>query len=337
MPPFAFAGLAVQQGAGAPRFHVAHTPEIAVTSQTFWRGASISKIVVGRTASVVLEAHASTDVSTLLGWPLRNPRWPDVPITVAQVASHTAGFDDTGGYVVPDGQLVSEWVLARGAAAFGPHAPGAYFHYSNLGYLILASLCEAASGEPFHHLARTHVLEPLGIEGGFNWAGMRPAQRQNRIATYRRDAAGFEAQIDSADAHLPDVPERYVLDRDVARLSPQGGLRLSLAGALTLAQSFHARQERALWTPSDGHGDTLEGVFEGYGWGVQLFEAPTFYPRSLMGHFANAYGFVGGVWYDREADIAFAYALNGLPVGDEDDAFCTEELQIFDAVAAQVA
>ena len=103
-----------------------------------------------------------------------------------------------------------------------------------------------------------------------------------------------------------------------------------------LARSLKHADPTPFWTPQMGAGDTLSGVFESYGAGLQIFENPSFYPRPLIGHFANAYGFTGGVWWDRARNAAFCYALNGLPMGDESDAFRPEELEIFWAVASEI-
>mgnify|MGYP000436335315 FL=1 len=79
--------------------------------------------------------------------------------------------------------------------------------------------------------------------------------------------------------------------------------------------------------------DTFGGVFESYGWGVQLFDSPAFYPRPLVGHFGNAFGFNGGVWYDPQRQIAMAYALNGIEMGDESDGISHHERSIMRAIA----
>jgi len=62
-------------------------------------------------------------------------------------------------------------------------------------------------------------------------------------------------------------------------------------------------------------------------------DRPDIYFRPMVKHFANACGMCGGLWYDPAADIGFAYALNGLALGDEDDRIRDEKLAIFAAVA----
>lgn len=337
-PPFAFCGVALAQG-GQRRFWTATAPGLTATPQTLWRAASISKIVTGRVVAVLaanagLRPPNAIDIAPLLGFTLRNPAFPDQPLTLGQVASHTAGLTDAAGYLIPPDLSLADWCAAN--ARFGPQPPGAACAYCNLGYVLLAAVAERLAGERFDDLARRLVLEPLAIAGGFNWSGV--ADRRDRLPTYRRDGARLIAQVDAQVAALgisgPDGVAvdltRWAPGRNPASFSPQGGLRLSLGGALTLAQSLADEDETAFWQGSD------DGLPLGTGLGLMHLPAPPGYPRPLIGHFANAYGFCGGVWHDRQAQVSFAYALNGLPLVDEDDRLRDEELAIFAAVAESV-
>lgn len=344
--PFAFCGIAVQRGGTAPIHAVSTIGGLRADETTFFRAASLSKIVTAQTLRAVLaEAglpgpHAAIAVEDLLGRPFRHPRAPGRPITLGQVASHSAGLSDAGGYAVPPGKALIDFI-ARTPGAFAAHPPGATFEYCNLGYLVLAACAEAVAGARFDLLARRHVLKPRGIAGGFNWSGVPLSQRANRLPTYRRTEHALVAQIDAivgtgavsvTDGSDP-IPQAYRPGVDVTQLSPQGGLRLSLAGALTLARSLADTPADLLWTPDQG---PTPPAFHSYGWGLHVDPAPAFYPRPLVGHFGNAYGFLGGAWYDKAADTAFAYGLNGLAFGDEAEDLHPEEARIFAAIAALI-
>jgi CubicO group peptidase (beta-lactamase class C family) len=345
--PFAFCGIAV---AGPKSDYVALSaqPELTVTDRTLFRVASVSKVVVGWTARMALArgrdginpAYKDIRAEDVLGFPLRHPEAPDVPVTVGQLASHSAGLTDDAGYLVPPGVPLAAWMAEQGAAVWAPHLPGTRFSYCNLGYLLLAAVAEAETGERFDVLARRLVLDPLNIEGGFNWSGVLSERRGDKLPTYRRDVTGFVPQIDGhvAEGGIsgPDgarmVTGDYVIGQDVARLSPQGGLRTSMRGMLALARALAKGPDRRLWTPDMGSIENPDGVFDSYGWGQQFLDKPSFYPRPLVGHFGNAYGFKGGIWWDKANQTAFAYALNGAPMGDDSDALHPAEKTIFETV-----
>src|SRR6187399_2237515 len=66
-----------------------------VTADDPVRVASISKLVVALGAMRMVEAGTldlDRDVSDWLGWPLRNPAFPDTPITLRQLLSHRSGL-----------------------------------------------------------------------------------------------------------------------------------------------------------------------------------------------------------------------------------------------------
>lgn len=340
-PPFAFCGIGIARAGLAPEFHLSTAPGIQATEHSLFRAASISKIVTARTLVEVAKRRVGQDppyldlsLANLLGLPLAHPDYPATPLTLRMLLCHTASLNDAAGYLIPSGTSLPDWLKTHGPKLFLPDQPGTYFSYSNLGYILIAAATEALAGTRFDLLSHDHVLGPLGISGGFNWSGVSAAGRARRLATYRRDGANLIAQIDGAEP-TSTVPAHYRPTLDTATLSPQGGLRISLSGALQLAQSLAQTDPTPLWTPALGPGDYLDGVFEGYGAGLQIFQNPSFYPRPLIGHFASAYGFSGGVWWDEARQTAFCYALNGLPLGDQADAFRPEELAIFAAVAAE--
>lgn len=328
--PFAFCALGVSHR-GARRFHLAG--QFPATPDTFWRAASISKVVTARTALAAFQAAgvdaAITTAADILGFPLCGPDGgaPKRAPTLAQLASHQSGLWDDAGYLVPPDMALGDWIAAQGGAIWSGAAAGQRFEYCNLGYILLAACAEQAAGQRFAILAQDLVLGPMGVQAGYNWVGV--PQGVSVLPTFRRDGADFVSQIDDprhdAIAGTPAI--------HTARLSPQGGLRLSLAGALSLAEHLADGPTQALWRADPARTIGPPDLFQSYGWGVQILPHPSFYPRPLMGHFANAYGFCGGIWWDAQAQTAFAYAFNGLAVGDEDDALRPEECAIFDSVA----
>jgi CubicO group peptidase (beta-lactamase class C family) len=334
------AGVALARAGGSPEFHVATAPGLVASERTLWRAASLSKIATARTLEVLGGPGIwDLDASEALGWSLRHPRFGSECVTLGMIASHQSGLTDAAGYSIPASYSLEAWIAAADERAWLPHPPGGFLHYCNLGFILLAAAAERLGGRRFDLLAETHVLAPLGIKGGFAWSGVTPSRRADRLAAFRRSTQGFTPQIDQVVApdglSGPDgtAPALRPLGENPSPLSPQGGLRLSLQGALRLAQSLEGQLVRRFWTPAQGPGDYGDGLLESTGPGLLVFDDPVFYPRPLVGHFANAYGILAGAWHDRLHGASFAYVLNGLAEGDEDDGWRPEELAIFDAVA----
>jgi CubicO group peptidase (beta-lactamase class C family) len=305
VPPFAFAGVAVGWPDGREVVDVTCAPGV---TEGWFRAASISKIITGRVFRAAAGArgfHPPYDVaaSELLGWELRHPG-SDTVVTAGMVAAHCSGLSDAGGYL--QAGAVRDWPMVWGAA------PGAAFDYCNLGYLLLAEMAERLAGESFGVLA-ARELARIGVVGGFNWFGVGDVPV---LPTYRRDGTGLVAQVDA-----PRVVGHG--------FSPQGGLRVDMRGCLGIARSLSAADGPVIW---DGMVPDA-GVWGGYGVGVQFLDAPAFWGNPVMGHFGSAYGFTGGAWKDRVTGVAFAVALNGWPVGDEDDRLRDEELALYARVA----
>ena len=327
--PFAFCGIALSRQ-GRRSVHLSTAEGLVADETTLFRVASVSKVVTG---ALLPPERLGADSG------LRHPDWPDLPVTLGMLASHQAGLVDEGGYLVPMGARLRDWLAGQGRAVWGGWRPGTRFHYCNLGYVVLGTALEAAGR---FDAQASGWLEARGITGGFNWSSVSAEDRRNRLPTYRRDGARFvpqvDAQIDPGGVIGPDARaldlSGYRPGDNAGVFSPQGGLRTNMDGLLRIAEALGQADYPVLWSPEMGAMADEGGLFDQYSRGVQILRAPPFYPRPLVGHFGNAYGFRGGVWYDTARQLAFAYALNGLEVGDESDALSPDERAIFAAVAA---
>ncbi len=87
---------------------------------------------------------------------------PDkAPITLRALLTHTSGLPDALG---DDYDVLSrEQMLAGALAAPLVDRPGARFHYSNVGYSMLAAIVERVSGEPYERFLRRHLFRPAGM------------------------------------------------------------------------------------------------------------------------------------------------------------------------------
>ncbi len=274
------------------------------------RIASISKLVTAIGAMRLVEQgrlDLDADVSERLGWRLRNPAFPDAPVTLRQLLSHHAGLtDDAGYYAVPlDGALKD--VTDDPRAWDATHAPGTFFRYANLNFALVATLMEQATGERFDRLMQRLVLQPLRIEGCFNWDTCDDDTVARAVVLY--DADGVAVRDDHR-GRRPDCAvnrsttgdcdlSRWRAGRNGALFSPQGGLRISANGLARIgrlllgdgsvdgvrvlsAQSLRTLLQPA-WTWAPGNGLTVEeddssqsqrGFYCRYGLAAQTLATP---------------------------------------------------------------
>jgi CubicO group peptidase (beta-lactamase class C family) len=223
------------------------------------RIASISKLVTAIGFMTLVEAGQvglDDDVSDILGWSLRHPRFLKAAITPRRLMSHTSGLRNGPSYPVVFGRPLSAALTPGGVqwddgAWFGPagEAPGDWFAYADVNYAVVAQLIERLSGQRFDRFMAARVLEPLDLKAGFNWSGVSQAVRDQRAVLYRKapsddgpwDAAGpWVAQLDQTLPPAPQAAVRvgaeaagrsldsYVPGENGFVFAPQGGLRASI-------------------------------------------------------------------------------------------------------------
>lgn len=133
---------------------------------------------------VRLDDRAATHLATIGTPPSTNDSARLQQITLLQLATHTAGFEKTGGY----GQLLA--------------APGAQWRYSDGGLNWLADTLTSVYGDDLQTLFASRVWPVLGINerDDIQWrrasAGMRPDPRPDQIE-HREFAAGMVANVNA--------------------------------------------------------------------------------------------------------------------------------------------
>ncbi|WP_345776327.1 serine hydrolase domain-containing protein [Luteimonas salinisoli] len=274
------------------------------------RVASISKLVVAIAAMRLVEQEQldlDADVSGLLGWTLRNPAFPDRPISLRLLLSHRSSLTDAAGYwgVPLDGALRD---IPQDPRAWDQaHPPGGYYRYANLNFPLVAAAMENATGERFDRLMERLVLDPLGIVGCFNWAGCDDAVAARAVVLYDGDGNPVRDDHRGGRPDCPVLPandgscdlSQWRLGVNGAMFAPQGGLRISAAGLARIGRLLLGDGSidgvrllspdsvqalvRPHWTAAPGNGTTFEEDDSGqsrpgfqcrYGLAVQILATP---------------------------------------------------------------
>jgi CubicO group peptidase (beta-lactamase class C family) len=312
------------------------------------RVASISKLVVALGVMRLVEAgrlDLDADVSDRLGWRLRNPAFPDVPITLRLLLSHRSSLADGIDYIVPLGVRMRD-AVADAKAWDAAHGPGAYFRYTNLNFGVIATVMEAATGERFDVLMAREVIAPLGLDACYNWgAGCSDAAVARAVVLYR---VGGEVARDDLGGKRPDCPVVTTTGCDLvayrpgengAIFSPQGGLRISMRDLAKIGRMLlkHgdgflkpesiATMEAAEWAFDGFNGDTSRGLYCRYGLATQAL--PTRRPgceddlfadgATWVGHAGEAYALRSGLWIDRARGRGVAFFATAVKDGSKGD------------------
>ncbi|GAL96498.1 beta-lactamase [Acetobacter tropicalis NRIC 0312] len=348
---------------------------VPVEQETLFRIASISKVVTTIGLMELVEQgkiNLDHDASEYLGFPLRNPDFPNKPITVRMLLNHTSSIRDADVYVLPPDKTASSFfdkTHKPGSQDYhfsyhDGHAPGTYFTYCNLCYGLVGTIMERASGERFDQYQKHHVLEPLKIDGGYNAAEL---EHPERLATiYQHLPTGYKAKVDSQPLKgwSADSLQAYKIGSNGSIFSPQGGLRISVQGLTRLAQFMIQRGTldgvrllapqsiEAMETPTwQFNGKNGECPYPLSAYGLSLFlltgakdtngkpDSPyPGYKGGLHGHLGDAYGLHSGFWYNPQNGDAYLFAADGFPDYDQVrpgqySSFSRVEEKIFTALA----
>ena len=235
------------------------TNHLPADTKTLYRIASISKLITAIDAMRLVEEgklDLDADVSKYLGFTLRNPTFPDQPISVRMLLSHTSSLrdpDDATRFNVGDTLAAELQTTATKHwdtnAKHGPEAK--YFTYSNMNLIVAATVVECITGERFDRYSNRIVLNPLQIKGGFYPAEDFHGRDFEQFATlYRKspdegdtwpEGWGWVPQgPDHTGRQNPPIPhlDQYKIGSNAGIFSPQGGLHISAEGLLHLMQMF---------------------------------------------------------------------------------------------------
>ena len=153
------------------------------TTRTIYIVASITKTI---TSTALMQLYdqglfqLDDDVNQYLPFPLRNPNFPDDPITIRMVLSHSSSlttdplqyhwFNYSSPPPIPfyPNPWLEEYLLPNGTYYLPEiwdtlHPPGTYMQYANINFDIVAYLVQLLSGESFYEYCNEHIFQPLGM------------------------------------------------------------------------------------------------------------------------------------------------------------------------------
>ena len=160
------------------------------------------------------------DVSDLIGFQIRNPHHPEVPITLRMILSHTASIRDKEDYSTLD--HLNPAVYGDCVESYYEYKPGEGYNYSNLGLNLAGTILEKASGVRFDQYVKDNVILPLGLVGGHNVDNL---DANKLVSLYNCiDGQYVKSNAYGSVAHRL---ENYVMGYSAPMFSPTGGVKIS--------------------------------------------------------------------------------------------------------------
>lgn len=265
------------------------------------------------------------DVSCLAGFDLRNPRYPDTPITLEMLLSHTSSLNDSEGYF--DFDIISDPHNPLRVNCFNDYEPGRGYEYCNLNLNLAGSFLEKLSGERFDMYVIRHILQPLGLEGGYHVDSL---DRSRLVSLYSITGTGeLICRDEEAYESRSERIRNYRMGYDTPLFSPTGGMKLS---ALSLARymimhinyGVGAGGVRIISEESEREMQRPRSADENYG--LSLWQTDLYSPEvTLVGHTGGAYGMRSAMFFNSEKHYGFVVISNG---AQGDEAILTRTLKL---------
>ena len=161
------------------------------------------------------------DVSDLIGFKVRNPHHPDVPITLKMVLSHTASIRDKEDYFTLD--HLNPAVYGDCVESYFEYKPGEGYNYSNMGLNLAGTILEKVSEVRFDDYVRENVIHKLGLYGGHNIDSLDANKFARIYASRDGKYVESEGAYRSRSEEMPD----YVFGYSSPLFSPTGGVKIS--------------------------------------------------------------------------------------------------------------
>ena len=260
-----------------------------VTLDTCFRIASVTKLVSAVGLMQLIEEYdidLETPVKEIVGFKVMNPSFPDTPITIRQVLSHTSSLLQTQHYF-------QNWETMTVHAPYfsTKKAPGTDYEYSNMNGGLIGAMIEALSGQSVNSYMQENVFGPLGINAAYH-------------PTLLEDKSDISAQLNKKGGNVFSAARILLEDFDdtcnpiehTDRTS--GALYISANGLIRIISMLEQGGEL------DGVRILKEATIQEMMMDQRTVPGTSVYAESKYGlSMARVEGMPGGTWYGHQGQM----------------------------------
>jgi CubicO group peptidase (beta-lactamase class C family) len=241
--------------------------------QTTFRIGSVTKLYTWTAVMQLAEQgklDLNADVNTYLDF--RVPDTYPQPITLKDLMTHTAGFEDRYYERLakdPNDLLPPrEWLVSHMPARVRP--PGEIAAYSSYGAALAGYIVARVSGEPYDQYVQEHIINPLGMAHTTAHSPTPQDIRAHASVGYTYEDGAFKAFPDYSDMGQPAMAPAGGMQSSatdmarfmIAQLRDGGHGDASTADARILKESTLRRMHGTLYTPDPRILGTAYGFFD---------------------------------------------------------------------------
>lgn len=286
---------------------------IPLTDQNIFRIASISKSFSATSIMQLVEAKKLSlddDFSDLVGFKIRNPKFPETVITLKMVLSHTSSINDSQGYFNLDAinpNKGTDW-----ARCYNDYEPGKGYQYCNLNYNMVGAVIEKKSAERFDMYVKRHILNPLKLYGGYCVDSLD----NNRLATLYVYDSATKSFTASPAAYAPRREEikNYVMGYSTPIFSPTGGMKISATDlAKYMTMHMNGGNYKGVKIISKKSSTLMQtAITDEEGYGLAISNLNDLIPGKVMtGHTGSAYGLYSAMFFHPKEKFGIVVITNG--------------------------
>ncbi|MDQ8005805.1 MAG: serine hydrolase domain-containing protein [Pedobacter sp.] len=283
----------------------------SLSNTDIFRIASISKSFAATSIMQLAEAKKLSlddDFGDLVGFKIRNPKFPETVITLRMVLSHTSSINDSQGYFNLD--VINPTKNENWAKCYTDKQPGTNYLYCNLNFNMVGAVIERITGQRFDSYVKQHILSPLNLYGGYCIDSL---DNQRFVPLYEYENKSFKL---AAAAYAPRREElsKYQLGYSTPILSPTGGMKISaadLAKYMTMHMNYgKVGKVKIISKKSSKQMQTPLSDEEGYGLALRVTEK-LIDGKKLTGHTGSAYGLYSAMFFDPKEKFGIVVITNG--------------------------
>ncbi len=285
-----------------------------------FRIASISKSFTATAFMQLLKqglCSLDDDFGDLIGFPIRNPNYPEVKITLRMVLSHTSSMNDKNGYFNLD--VINPSKNPNWKDSYNSYAPGSRYQYCNLNFNMAGAVLEKLTQMRFDNYISKNILKPLQLYGGYCVDSL---DHSRLVPLYSFDEkANF---IEEANAYAPrrDELATYHLGYTTPILSPTGGMKISaldLAKYMLMHMNYGTTKGKKIMDKK--YAKIMQtAVNKQSGYGLAIMNESSIIPGlTLTGHTGSAYGLYSALFFNPTKKYGFVVITNGCNLPDSDN------------------